>query len=183
MRESERRHGDLALPQMPHSLHWYIAQLKPGGFERAKTNLHRQGFASFMPLRANSARRNGKIRQFQAALFPGYLFVQVLPDQQNWRAINSTYGISRLVSLSGGHPTKVPEELMSALFARTDNQGLLSAPDDLMPGQTVRIIAGPFAQSIAEISALKPNDRVGLLMELMGRSVRTEVSARHVEIV
>lgn len=163
--------------------YWYLAQLKPGGFDRAKTNLRRQNFQTFMPVRATSLRRNGKIVPAQKPLFPGYLFTQVLPDRQNWRAINSTYGVARLVSLGQGKPTPVPADFMTDLFCRTDAEGLLGAPEDLKPGDRVRIISGPFSQQIAEIEAAESKDRVILLMALMGRAVRTQVSAHQLEAV
>ena len=37
--------------------HWYLAQLKPGGFDRAKLNLSRQQIAHFVPLRPSTSRR------------------------------------------------------------------------------------------------------------------------------
>ena len=162
---------------------WYLAQLKPGGFDRAKTNLRRQNFQTFMPVRATSLRRNGRIVPAQKPLFPGYLFAQVLPDQQNWRAINSTYGVARLVSLGQGHPTRVPAGFMIDLHHRTDADGHFGAPEDLKPGDRVRIISGPFSRQIAEIEEADSKDRVILLMELMGRAVRTQVSAHHLETV
>jgi transcriptional antiterminator RfaH len=162
---------------------WYLAQLKPGGFVRAVANLHRQDFSTFMPVREASIRRNGRVRPARQPLFPGYLFTQVLPDHQNWRAINSTYGVARLVSLDRGRPTPVPPAFMEELHRRTDAQGVLGAPEDLKPGDTVRIISGPFAQQIAQIEAAETKDRVILLMQLMGRVVRTQTSARQLEVI
>ena len=161
--------------------HWYLAQLKPGGFERAITNLHRQVFLTFMPARDTSIRRNGKLVTVRKPLFPGYLFIQVLPDRQNWRAINNTYGVARLVSLSGGRPTPVPAEIIATLHARTDESGILGPPEDLQAGDRVRIISGPFAERLAEIDAVEPGDRVFILMDLMGRAVRMQASATQLE--
>lgn len=162
---------------------WYLAQLKPGGLDRAETNLNRQNFKTFMPVREASARRNGKIVHAHKPLFPGYLFTQVQPDQQQWRAINSTYGVARLVSLGQGRPTPVPAAFMAELFCRTDATGVLGAPENLKAGDSVRIISGPFSQQIGRIASAESNDRIFLLMELMGRAVRTQVSATQLEVI
>lgn len=162
---------------------WYLVQLKPSGLERAKLNLKRQNFPTFMPDRSTSTRKRGKIVPSSKPLFPGYLFAQVKPEQQNWRAINSTYGVARLVSLRQGKPTTVPADFIAELHRRTDNNGMLCAPENLKPGDKTRIIAGPFAQQIAEIEAIDGKDRVVLLMQIMGRAVRTQVSASQLESI
>ena len=161
--------------------YWYLAQLKPGGFERAITNLHRQSYATFMPARDTSIRRNGRLTTVRKPLFPGYLFTQVLPDRQDWRAINNTFGVARLVSLSEGKPTAVPADIIQTLHARMDENGILGAPENLHPGDKVRIISGPFAERLAEIDTVKPGDRVFILMDLMGRAVRMQASASQLE--
>lgn len=119
--------------------HWYLAQLKPGGLERAKISLARQEFESFMSAQEVSQRRSGRLSSAMRPLFPGYLFVRIPPSRQDWRAINNTYSISRIVALQNGHPTEFPSDLMLALRARTDFKGRLQAPDDLVAGKRVRI--------------------------------------------
>jgi transcriptional antiterminator RfaH len=160
---------------------WYLAQLKPGGFERAVVNLQRQGFSTLMPVRDTSTRRNGKLATSRKPLFPGYLFTQVAPGRQSWRVINSTYGVARLVSLSGSEPTPVPDGIMATLQVRMDENGVFGAPEDLKPGDTVRIIVGPFAQQLAIIETVEPGDRVFILMDLMGRAARLQASAIQLE--
>ena len=161
--------------------YWYLAQLKPGGFDRAITNLHRQAFSTFMPARDTSIRRKGRLVTVRNPVLPAYLFTQVLPDQQDWRAINNTYGVARLVSLSGGRPTPVPAGIIETFHARMDENGILGAPEDLHPGDRVRIISGPFAERLAEIDTVKPGDRVLILMDLMGRTVRMQTSGSQLE--
>ena len=163
--------------------HWFLAQLKPNGFERAKVNLARQDFESFMPVQEISQRRRGRLSTVIRPLFPGYLFVQIPPSRRDWRAINNTYGLSRLVALQSGYPTEVPPDLMSSLRARTDIDGRLQVPDNLVAGAKVRIIDGPFAQHIAEIEAAVSGERIVLLMQLMGRLVRAKVKPDALEVL
>jgi len=162
---------------------WFLVQLKPNGFERAKLNLARQDYETFMPVQEISQRCRGRLSLAIRPLFPGYLFVQIPPFRRDWRAINNTYGIARLVALQGGRPTEVPSDLMLALRARTDPKGHLQAPDNLVAGEQVRIIGGPFAQHVAEIETVVPGDRVVLLMQLMGRLVRTKVAPGALEVL
>lgn len=155
--------------------HWYLAQLKPGGFARARENLERQGFASFMPMLEVTRQRLGQFTTRQVPLFAGYLFVRVPPEASGWRVINSTYGVARLVALHGGYPTPVPAELIAGLRGRCDNRSRLMPPARFEVGAAVRVVAGPFASTLATIESADEAGRVWILMDLMGQKVRTAV--------
>jgi len=162
---------------------WYLAQLKPGGFERAVTNLERQGFESLMPLREEAHRRAGRWHTILKPLFPGYLFVKVPHDRREWRSINSTYGVSRLVALERGCPTPVPPMIVEGLQNRISANGILQPPSDLAPGDQVKVIAGPFSDMLAEIEGVSEQGRVYVLLDLMGRLARAELATVNVEAV
>ncbi len=96
-------------------LNWYLVQCKPNAAQIAVRNLENQSFGTFLPLQEITKRR-GKIFQRQIRpLFPGYLFVQIDPDQGLWRQVNSTRGVSRLARL-GAEPSVMPNEIIEALW-------------------------------------------------------------------
>ena len=53
---------------------WYVAQLKPNGFNKAQVNLARQGFECFMPMRKVTIRHARKLRYCSHANFSGLYF-------------------------------------------------------------------------------------------------------------
>ena len=162
--------------------HWFLAQLKPGGFGRARTNLSRQGIDSFMPQRRVTRRRAGRLAEAERPLFPGYLFVRVAPDAQTWRAINATYGVAKLVGFGAAGPAEVPPPLIAGLLARTGpDERLVTREQEFGVGERVRIVAGPFADMLARIEEIPEAGRIYALLEMMGRSVRTEVAPGHLE--
>ena len=77
---------------------WFLAQLKPNCAKIADKNLARQGFRTFMPMEEETRQRNGKFVTANKPLFPGYIFVALDVTRGLWRSVNSTYGITRLVS-------------------------------------------------------------------------------------
>lgn len=162
---------------------WYLAQLKPGGFERAVANLTRQGFESFMPMRQETRRRAGGWDTRLRPLFPGYLFVEVSGQNGKWSSINATYGVSRLVTLDAGQPTPVAPELIAALQDRTSSESLFETSDDLKVGEQVRVVSGPLSDMIAEITAVPEQGRVFVFLELMGRYAKAELAVSDVETV
>ena len=129
---------------------------------------------------------DGRTRHLQRArrpLFPGYLFVQIDPERQEWRRINSTYGVSRLVALERGCPTRVPPQVMAGIFGHCDGDTWRVQADGLEPGTEARLVQGPFARMIATVEALPEADRVLVLLELMGRATSVGVSLDDLEIL
>ncbi len=159
---------------------WFLAQLKPNCGQIAERNLKRQGFRTFMPLEEGTVRRGGRFVTASVPLFPGYIFVAL--ETGKWRPVNSTYGITRLVSF-GQEPTSVPLALVSQLMLRCGSSGKLLPPRLLKPGDQVRIKSGPFAEFVAEVEAIAPDRRVFVLMEFMGGQTRVAVKVDQLRVV
>jgi transcriptional antiterminator RfaH len=155
---------------------WFLVQLKPNCHEMAETNLRRQRFQTFLPLREETKRKSSRFITTLRPLFKGYMFVAFDTAKGGWRAINSTYGVSRLVSF-GNEPRPVPLDLISRLMLRCDEGGKLLPPRILMTGDAVRISDGPFAEFVATVEEIGPDQRVWVLLDLMGRTARVAVNS------
>lgn len=160
-----------------HSGHlgWYLAQFKPNSHKIAKRNLEQQGFRTFLPVQEETYRWRGRFLTEKRPLFPGYIFLSFDVHEGAWRAVRSTQGITRLVSLGAG-PTAVPTQVVSQLMLRCDRDGNLLPPRILQKGDAVTLTKGPFAGFTATIEGMAPERRICLLLELMGHNMR--VSAR-----
>ena len=66
-------------------------------------------------------------------------------------------------------------------IARCDASGLLSTGDDLAVGDRIRVLSGPFADLVTTIETVPDAERIGILIDLMGRKVRTSVPRNHIE--
>ena len=161
---------------------WFLAQVKPNCASIADKNLRRQGFKTFLPLEEETRQRNGKFVTAMRPLFPGYIFVAFDAARGFWRSVNSTYGITRLVSL-GKEPTAVTEDLVSQLMSRCDATGKLLPPKLLKPGDQVTMTQGPFTNFVAEVEKITPDRRAWVLMEIMGVQTRVTVDAGHLRTV
>jgi transcriptional antiterminator RfaH len=154
---------------------WFLAQLKPNCARIAETNLKRQGFETFLPMEEETRSRGVRFVTTQRPLFPGYMFVGFDIDKGLWRAVNSTHGVTRLVSF-GKEPSAVPQELVSQLMLSCDTAGKFLTQPQLKPGDQVQITAGPFASFVAQIETLAPARRVWVLLDFMGGQTRVEVA-------
>ena len=153
---------------------WFVAQLRPQGLRRAQEHLQRQGFETFSPEILTTAKNSLTSRK---PLFPGYVFVKFDPETPNWGAINSTRGVARLILNDPRQPVPLPKQLMAGLMARCDADSLISPDPDLMIGDRIRVLAGSFADLVTTIETLPSPERIGVLIDLMGRKVRTSLGS------
>ncbi|MEP1207438.1 MAG: transcriptional activator RfaH [Rhizobiaceae bacterium] len=153
---------------------WYLAQLKPNGLHLALRNLKRQGVTVFMPLHESTRRVKGKFATVTTPLFQGYLFVALNAQNGDWRTINNTRGVSKLVGF-GEKPSPVPQALISEIKSRCDQaDNLLPAPK-LNEGDLVELTKGPFSDFVATVELVTQEQRVWLLLEVLGGPTRISV--------
>ena len=158
---------------------WHLIQLKPNAHRLAEKNLRRQGFETFLPMHQVTRRSGSKFVSELRPLFPGYMFVGAGQAAAPWRKINSTVGVSRLVSFGTSH-RPLPSELIDALMARCDESGEVHPAPALEPGDSVEVLGGPFMDFVATVEAIDEGQRVWVLMDLMGQAARVQVDPLNV---
>lgn len=160
---------------------WHVVQVKPNGLDLARTNLARQGYDSLMPLQTVTTRTRRGLRQTRRALFPGYLFFNTGADNAiNWRAVRNTRGVAAIVSMAG-RPARLPGGYVEALRALMDGDDLVKAGDVLAPGDRVRVVNGPMTGWVADVMAADEAGRIQMLIDVMGRAVKSTTARRNVE--
>jgi transcriptional antiterminator RfaH len=161
--------------------YWCAVHTHAQAESKAASHLRRQGFEVFLPRYRKTRRHARRVETVPAPLFPRYLFVALDPTETRWRPILSTVGVSNLVRF-GTAPAAVPTEVIDGIRAREDEEGFVAVTcvADLRAGDRVRIVAGPMSDVDALFECARDNDRVTLLLELLGRRVRVRVPARAV---
>ena len=101
---------------------WYIVQFKPNSHKIAVRNLQRQEFETFLPMHEVTRRTAAKFETVIRPLFAGYMFVACDPETAPWRQINSTYGVSRMLSFAQSLKL-MPVVLIAGQRARCDSFG------------------------------------------------------------
>jgi transcriptional antiterminator RfaH len=157
---------------------WFVVQTQVNCEAKAAQNLVRQDFEVYLPRYLKRRRHARKIDFTAKPLFPRYMFVAIDMATQRWRSIQSTFGVSRLVT-NGDDPAMVPEGVIHALKAREDDKGFfqLHSKPAFAPGDKVRVLAGAFMDSAGLFSGLADHDRVSILLDMLGRKVRVLLDA------
>ena len=160
--------------------HWYAIQTKARQESMARDHLERQGFNIYLPMFRSVKRRRERWQTVVEPLFPGYLFAQLDIESQDIGPIRSTRGVVGLVRF-GMQLLPVPQLFVDALI---DGQPDGDAPVDLQAvfkgGDDVTIVDGPLAGMKAIFESVSGQERVCLLLDLMGRQNRVTVDARQI---
>ncbi|MGB7256494.1 MAG: transcriptional activator RfaH [Pseudolabrys sp.] len=162
----------------PASGRWYVVQTHAHAEHKALMHLKRQGFAAYLPRYLKRRRHARKTDTVAAALFPRYLFVFVDIAAQQWRAIQSTIGVARLVC-NGDDPATVPAEIIDQLKAREDERGFVTlAPrTPFATGERIYVRDGLFASCTGIFEGMSDQDRIAVLLDMLGRKVRVVLDA------
>jgi len=155
------------------SKEWFVIQFKPNSHYQATKNLNLQGFNTFLPLHEITTRKASRFVKSTKPLFPGYMFVSFDKAENKWHKIKSTYGVSRLITFNSSLKS-IPSTFIDNLMKRYDSSGKLLPIVKMKKGDKVEILEGPFANFIATIEEYESEQRIWVLMDLMGRKTKIQ---------
>ena len=152
---------------------WAVVRSKPRQERRANDNLQAQGYKTLLPFQKTTVCRSRQLVERRTHLFPGYLFVEL--SENYYRSILSTFGVSQLITGEGGQPKKIDYKIIAEISKNCDESGLYSHADSLSTGDEVRLTRGPFVSALAQVQSVQSKDRLWVLLDLLGQSVRVSV--------
>ena len=157
---------------------WFTVYTKPRQERTALENLQRQGFHCFLPMAVNPYQRRTERKPRIEPLFPRYMFLQAIADQQSLGPVRSTRGVSSLVRF-GVQLATMPEQIIKLISARRDPQsGLVQLePVPVQIGDKVRVFDGPLAGIEGVFRERKGEKRALLLMSFLGTETTIEVES------
>lgn len=159
---------------------WYCIQARQHLAAAAERRLRDQGFTVFLPRFATGPLSAEVVK----LLFPGYMFARFDVTKDQWRRIWGTYGVSRVMGANPEHPQAVPVGVVEALIAKCRPDGVIDDRVALpsLVGMTLRVTGGAFA-GFEGVCQMSTDDRVRLLLTMLGRDVPVEALRAEVEAV
>jgi transcription antitermination factor NusG len=153
-----------------------VVRVRPQLLARALANLENQACECWAPRAL--VRLPHSRRQVVVPLFPGYVFVW--PPGQQWAPIRSTRGVLGVLMADQERPYWLPGSEVDRLRAREGPDGLVHlSGDEFVVGEHVRVDLGGSTLD-AVVDGMTGRDRVAVLMEILGRWVRMDVSSTEV---
>ncbi len=153
---------------------WVALYTKPNQEGIALENVRRQSYQAYCPMITKTVRHARRSKVVRRPLFSGYVFVGLDTEIDQWRPLLSTRGVQSLVCF-GNNPGQLPRGFIEQL-QDYEKSGVLDelAKPDFQPGDQVTICEGPFRDFIARVVSHSDNERVWLLLDMMGREVKCQ---------
>ena len=146
---------------MRHMKKWYLIKTKPKQENTAIINLENQEYTTYYPI--------AKINKKNVALFPGYIFIYLDKHNENWSPIRSTKGVINFVRF-GLNLAQVPDDIIKYIRVNQANsEEKLKKLSKFKEGDKVQITEGVFKNCIAIFESFKSDERVILLMNILGQ--------------
>jgi transcription antitermination factor NusG len=161
--------------------YWACAQLMPQREKFALQMLARARFQVYAPrLREMRTVRDGRRRQREVALFPGYTFLIIT---NGWYAARWCPGVRDLIRNGDGCPAVVPDAVIDAI-RRRERDGAIELPRRTMRlGDRVQILAGPFRGQLALYAGMSGLERCAVLLKIFGAATRVTLAERDIEVL
>jgi transcription antitermination factor NusG len=150
---------------------WYALYTVARHEKSVAEQMERQGVACFLPLYRSVRRWKDRRKELLLVLFPGYVFVQMTPE--NRLRVLQARGAVRIVSVNG-QPAALPHEEIERLRERI-RAGKIEPHPYLCAGRRVRVRSGPLEGLEGIVQRRKDCCRVIFSIELIMRSVAVEV--------
>jgi len=168
---------------------WYVVHSYSGYENKVKMNLeHRiesmnmqdRIFQVVVPTEDEIEIKEGHRRRMKRRVFPGYILVQMVLDDDSWYVVRNTPGVTGFVS-AGSKPAPLRPDEADKIFKRME----MEAPKikiSFREGETVRIIDGPFADFVGTVDELDlDKGRVRVLVAFFGRETPVELDFLQVQ--
>jgi transcriptional antiterminator NusG len=191
-REREREgaiEGGPDLSEASDERAWYVVHCYSGYENRVKHNLEQriesmamqnQIFQAVVPTEEEIEVREGKRRTVERRVFPGYILVQMLMNDDSWYVVRNTPGVTGFVGM-GNKPTPLRPEEVASILKRMEAE----APKvkvTFKPGQKVRIVDGPFNDFMGTVDEIDMDKaKVRVLVSFFGRETPIELDFLQVE--
>ena len=167
---------------------WYIVHTYSGYENKVKVNLEKRIeymnmgdkiFRIEVPQKTVTQMKGGKKQEREEKIFPGYVLVEMIMDEDSWYVVRHTSGVTKFVG-SAKKPIPARDSEIKKIINRSSSTSQ-KIELDVKAGDKVRITSGPFADFIADIIEVYP-DKSKLLanVSIFGRETPVELEYKQI---
>ena len=163
---------------------WYVAHTYSGYENKVKANIEKtianrhleeEIFEVRVPLQDVVEVKDGVRKTSQKKLFPGYVIVKMLMNEDTWYVVRNTRGVTGFVG-PGGKPVPLTETEMKSMGIRSENMSV-----DFKEGDTIAVISGVWKDTVGVVNRMDYNKQTATInVELFGRETPVEISFQEV---
>lgn len=173
---------------------WYIVQTYSGYENKVKTSLEQRVkamdmgdkvFQVIIPTEEEIEIREGQRRTVSRKLFPGYVLVQMVMDDDSWYVVRNTPGVTGFAGSTSETDRSRPMALGDEEVARILRTMRTAAPRiniGFKVGESVRVTDGPFVDFVGQVDEINlDKGKVRVMVSMFGRETPVELDFLQVE--
>mgnify|MGYP000869518368 CR=1 FL=1 len=162
---------------------WYVVHTYSGHENKVAANLKQRIetqklthkiFEIVVPTRNIVKVSHGKKEEIKEKIFPGYILVKMILDDDSWLAVRTTQGVTAFVG-AGNKPTPISDREVDAIRKFM----AMEAPKykaSFSVSEAVKIVDGPFADFLGSIESIdEEKGKVKVLVSIFGRETPVEL--------
>ena len=174
--------------------HWYILKVQSNREDSIRETLLRrismQGMDKWfgeviVPKEQVTEFKGGKKRVVSRKLYPGYILVNMILNDETWYLVRETGGIGDFTGSAGRPSPMLPQDvakLLNKAEEKTDEQPRLKI--NFKKGDRVKINEGTFENFEGEVEQIdEANGRVTVMLSIFGRSTPVDIEYWQIETV
>jgi len=162
---------------------WYIVHTYAGHENKVARSLKQRvesmGFEErifdiIVPTRNTIKVSQGKKETVQEKIFPGYVIIKMILDDESWLLVRTTQGVTAFIG-AGNKPTPISEKEVEAIqkFMQQEEPLYKAA---FTVGEAIKITDGPFADFLGTIDAIdEARGKIKVLVSIFGRETPVEL--------
>lgn len=186
--EAEAKAQEDAKKAKDNQKRWYIVQTYSGHENKVKVNLEKRIeymnmgekiFRVEVPQKTVTQIKGNKKQEREEKIFPGYVFVEMIMDEDSWYVVRHTAGVTKFTG-SAKRPIPAKESEIKKIIHRSSSQ-TQKVELDVKAGDKVRIISGPFSDFIADIIEVYPDKaKIRANVSIFGRETPVELEYKQI---
>jgi transcriptional antiterminator NusG len=162
---------------------WYVVHTYSGHENKVATTLKQRVESMalqnkildiLVPTQEKIEIKEGKKQTIKEKIFPGYILVKLVLDDESWHTIRSTAGVTSFVGI-GNKPTPLAEKEVNVImkFMKMEAPKYKSA---FSVGEAVKITDGPFVEMLGTVDEInEEKGKVKVLVSIFGRETPVEL--------
>lgn len=164
---------------------WYVVHTYSGYENKVKANIDKtienrhledEILEVRVPMQEVVELKNGVQKASQKKMFPGYVLIHMIMNDDTWYVVRNTRGVTGFVG-PGSKPVPLTEEEMAPLGIQKES--VIAAFEE---GDTVTVIAGAWEGTVGVVQAINmPKQSLTINVELFGRETPVEISFAEVK--
>lgn len=172
-----------------HQKRWYIVHTYSGHENKVKVNLEKRIeymnmgekiFRVEVPQKTVTQVKGGKKSEKEEKIFPGYVLVEMIMDDDSWYVVRHTAGVTKFVG-SAKKPIAAKDSEIKKIIHRSQTQ-VQKIQLDVKAGDKVRIISGPFADFVGDITEVYPDkSKLRANVSIFGRETPVELEYKQIQ--